>query len=317
MQIEKVKIIIVDSHCDKGILEIHKADGKIYSDASRINVNKTAYGYSVIIPSKIFIDIDYSKYAASILKLFMKHIPNTIFKFTLSYYYESADEYYFDISVAKKVLAMNYFLGTINEMKSIKVFQFDQDEQNMEEIIDLIDSETDDEDDDEFDIEDDEYDDDEDEDDEYDEEDMDPFKFLMNGSYQSASPKRHKSKKSKDRYYDGLIVQTSRSLKHATKAKRSVNRHGVIIADSKNDIRKDEKIIRAFLKEFIPGGGWKKEFREDVLNRWMSSFVISKKRLSKVQKKYRKHKSRGRSSRVSSAMANMLIHNDIWNNPNK
>lgn len=127
-----------------------------------------------------------------------------------------------------------------------------------------------------------------DEDDDYDEDDEDEdaasdiedeFDF---GYTNKMYPKKNKPKKP---YYG-----TSRIWKNSDNIKRSIKRHGVVVTDSKKDVKSDEKIIKEFLKDFIPGGAdWKKEFRKEVLERWMHCYAIEKKRLKKYEKKARKH----------------------------
>lgn len=116
---------------------------------------------------------------------------------------------------------------------------------------------------------------------------------------------------------------SSRILKGATKnPKKQFKRHGIIIASDKSAIKKDEKIIKAFLKDFIPGdSSWIKEFREEVLERWMRMYAISKKRLKKLEKEHRKSKGGKSKSRVSKESAMTFTRNlfsrDEWANPNK
>ena len=104
-------------------------------------------------------------------------------------------------------------------------------------------------------------------------------------------------------------------------AKKMIRRHGVIVANKK-DIRKDERIIREFLKEFFPGNaGWKKEFRSDVAKRWLQMFVVTRgqlKRLEKAARKARRENDSG--DRVSKALdfTQMLFGTrDHWSDPNR
>lgn len=81
------------------------------------------------------------------------------------------------------------------------------------------------------------------------------------------------------------LQNTSRSIKASKHPKRDFNRHGVIIS-KKDAIERDRKTIKGFLKDFIPGDEkWKKEFRNDLLDRWMDMYVITSKKLKKLEKK--------------------------------
>lgn len=81
---------------------------------------------------------------------------------------------------------------------------------------------------------------------------------------------------------------TSKVMKAAKSPKKSYKRHGVLVCKDKSAIKKDEKIIKDFIKDFFPGGAeWKKKFRKELLNRWMSTYVISVKGLKMVEKKMR------------------------------
>ena len=134
--------------------------------------------------------------------------------------------------------------------------------------------------------------------------DLDGFSF--------AEPKQ---KKNKD-YYG-----KSRVWKDSDHIHRSIDRHGVVIS-SKSNLKKDERIIKEFLKEFIPGSqGWKKEFRAELAKRWINVYSISKKKLKSLEKEYRNNKNKKvKRTNMSNAFGlaqKVLKTRDEWFNPNK
>ena len=176
----------------------------------------------------------------------------------------------------------------------------------------------------------DEDDDDEDEDffnrigmnhyDDYDDEDDEenPFDILEDNlkGYNSNHRKRYKNKKTNE-------YPQSRVLRDAKNPKRSINRHGVIICSDKDARKRDEKIIKEFLKDFFPGDSdWKKEFRHDVLKRWMKMYCIAKKDLKELERTHRKAKNANRSNintektlEFTRRLFNVPI--DRWNDPSR
>jgi len=83
---------------------------------------------------------------------------------------------------------------------------------------------------------------------------------------------------------------TSRILKSSKHPKRDVRRHGIIIQSGKPRDR-DERIIKNFLKDFIPGNsGWKKEYRRIIAKRWLNQYSITKKAARKISEKFEKTK---------------------------
>ena len=117
---------------------------------------------------------------------------------------------------------------------------------------------------------------------------------------------------------------SSRVLKSLKNPKKDYKRHGIIVANDKSALKKDEKILREFLKDFIPGkAGWIKDYREDVLERFMRMYAVSKKTLKKLEKHHRKHKgSKGKDGKKISKESAMnftrnILNRDSWNNPNK
>lgn len=107
--------------------------------------------------------------------------------------------------------------------------------------------------------------------------------------------KNKKAKKTKIK-----VIGTSRCVRASKKPKKSYNRHGLLVVSSKKAIEKDERTVKAFLKDFIPGDEkWKKDFRKDLLKRWMRVYVISDGKLKKLEKEYQKKKNPPRKNRSS------------------
>lgn len=128
-----------------------------------------------------------------------------------------------------------------------------------------------------------------------------------------------KKGKGKKKFYG-----SSRVLKSIKNPKKYYKRHGIIVATDKSALKKDEKIIRDFLKDFIPGkAGWIKDYREEVLERFMRMYAISKKSLKKLEKHHRKQ--RGKKSKDGNKISKEkamnftrnLFNKDSWSNPNK
>jgi len=86
----------------------------------------------------------------------------------------------------------------------------------------------------------------------------------------------------------------SRVMKSSKRAKKNIKRHGFLISSNKDARRKDKKIVQAFLKDFIPGNSrWIKEYRAEILVRWMDMYVVSKgvaKRMAKTHEEARRRR---------------------------
>lgn len=145
--------------------------------------------------------------------------------------------------------------------------------------------------------------------------------FSMFDILDEYEPPKNKSKKSKKK--SKISYGRSRVLRAANNPKRAYRRHGVIVCTEKDAIKKDEKVIKEFLKDFIPGDAeWKKDFRKDLLKRWMNLYVITKKQLKYFEKNMHKQVVRNRTNanvertlNITRQLFNVPI--DQWNNPNK
>lgn len=283
-------------------------DGSVKSTQSKINVNKVTDGYSVVYDDNVFVTLSYPSLAASILKLFRANVKDGMFEFGIVYHYETMDRSFFDVGVAKCVLEMHDLMAKIAETGSLPDFVYVPTE-NIEETIDDFQYETETDEDplSMFDG----YDDDDDDDEEVDDEDRDWLEYLGD----NRKKKKKNNKKTSD-YYG-----RSRTWKNAKQPRKQIDRHGVIIASDKDDIRKDKKIIKAFLKDFIPGNSkWKRDFREDVLERWVSMYVISRKQLKQLERQHRKNRRQKNpaTKRLLNSVENLFtVPIDHWSDPTR
>lgn len=251
-------------------------------------------------------DNDIARIAASIIQAFNKNFNDEEINMVIS----------IESKVTKQLAStLQLFVGIAASFNKYSKIHFgsirsnqqhieyeDDDEEDEYDASDLF---TDDEDFNIFDDEDEEdsdYDDDEDDD----EEEFYPFELYADGHIP----------KEKKHYYG-----TSRILKNADNPKRDIKRHGVIIA-SKKDIERDEKIIYDFLKDFIPGGGWKKEFRKEIRDRWIRMLCVEKKKLKKYEKKARKksqYNKKAKTAKRAAQFANNLFTRPIdrWADPTR
>ena len=158
------------------------------------------------------------------------------------------------------------------------------------------------------DYEDDDDEEDEDEDDELGEDDIPGLSGFSFG-------RRRRNKKNS--YYG-----KSRVWKDSNHIRRSINRHGVVIS-TKSNMDRDKKILKEFLKDFIPGNkGWEKSFRAELAKRWMAVYVVSKKQLKNLEKNHRNkknYKSNKNNLKGAFSLASKILapKNDIWFDPNR
>lgn len=277
--------------------------GRVLSNSNEIKVNKVTDGYSIVYASDTFKRIDVCRLSRNIKQLFRTNLPGAIIDIGIYYHYEldNDDEVVFDEDVANWIFTLEHCI--VNDLVD-RTFVYHRTE-SLSETQDYYDemNDPDDEFESMFGLNDFDVDDDDDEDSD------DPFAFMKRSSDR---------KKSKSKSYG-----RSRVLKNAKNPKRAYRRHGVLIARDKDDLRRDEKIIKAFLKEFIPGNsGWKKDLRSDILDRWIRMYALSKKNINKLEKEYR------RSVNVEKNKANadmaldftrklFNVPIDRWNDPSK
>lgn len=96
----------------------------------------------------------------------------------------------------------------------------------------------------------------------------------------------------------GTSHNSSRSFAKAKNKKENIKNHGILIAN-KDHIDRDRKIVKKFLKEFIPGdSNYAQAYRKRILNRWMSVYAISKKQANEIEREFRK---KGRKKSIKTA----------------
>ena len=290
-----------------------------FSTADKIYVNNIPEGYQILFKPGVFESLHDTIHnvVKSIINIFKKNVPNQMISINVVLYNGIASQEFDEtIQALLKILSalknledidmeFNSFSDgkgkLINDPKAFDGDSFESFGRKADHVYyddDAIDSMNDN--------------------DDYIDEEEEDIKSFLNSIYgiNDDDDDRPKKKKDKSSYTKSRIWKNSDNLK------KEINRHGVIISDSKKDIKADEKIIKEFLKEFLPGNSdWKKEFRKDVLDRWMQMYMIEKKQLKKFQKKSRKKRRRARRIDPNKAidLTQRLFNTPIsaWNDPTK
>lgn len=283
--------------------------GTNLSTASTINVSKVPDGYSIVYMASVFEKLDPLNTINYIIKLFMSKLPGKQILVSMEYHFTLKDGMeLFNGYVGNIISDMDDILIEIGNNTSAIVYERSESVDNTIDY--LISSDPDDEDGD-----------DEDDEDDFDPNDFDPNDVggLINLIANEGSRSKKKKSKKKSRDYGESEVL------HETKnAKRCYNRHGVMVCSDKDALKHDQKMIKEFLKDFIPGDAeWKKDFRRDLQKRWMQMYVISKKQLKHLQKKHVKSKSkkrRGIDTEKALDFTRRVFNvpaNSAWNDPNR
>lgn len=278
-----------------------KRDGRIQSSVSEIKVNRCINGYSIVFIDEVFEELNPAQFVASMISLFNKNLHNTMLSVTMQYHY---DDESFDEDTAEAVIRMDDMMLRVMDSGQVLTFGYNGTV-NIDEVFkdwkDATEGDSDGSDDD-------------DDDGLFDSDD--PLGFFLDRNDDEDDEKPHRHHK-----YD---YPHSRVWREAKNPKRAIRRHGVLIAASKGDLKKDEKILKEFLKEFLPGNAeWKREFRSDVAKRWMQMFAISKKQLKHLERQHRKAKARKnkKSSNTEKALdftrRLFSVPVDHWSDPNR
>jgi hypothetical protein len=340
MNTANLKLCIIPSDAELSRVENYypDTDGKIFSTLTEIKVNKVPDGYSILYRANDIKNMDISVLGNNIIKLFMKNIPDTMINIKMIYMYQVIDNNgdsinQIDIPVIHALLKLEEKFTMLPKGNGF-FFNYIRSENLVEIIKGVINSckDIDDDYDDDLDDEDDadlsdyfeslgihdNYMDDDDDYDDDDEEDnslsiLEAYMKDQNNGYVNSS----KSKIRKKGYPESRILDTAKN------PKRSYNRHGVIICNDKESRKRDEKILKEFLKDFFPGDAeWRKEFRKDVLKRWMKMYSISKRDLKELEKTHRKAKNAKRNNVKTEKTLDFTrrlfnVPIDRWNDPSR
>jgi hypothetical protein len=299
------------------LLGFNVADiGNIKSTDTRIKVNtiKNAKdSYSIIYNDDVFTKLSPALFLTNMIKIFSAHIEDPQLNLSLYYDFRTEDEILFDADATESILKLHVLCEEVMEANKVPSLNYIKSD-NIDHLIEIMESVDDNEDD------------DEEEDpynmfDDLDEDDNDLYSDLLGtyakNIYGSDHKKKHKKK-------SGTYYGVSKVWRNANNPKRSINRHGILIASDKDDLEKDEKILKEFLKDFLPGKqNWKKEFRKDVLKRWMKMYAVSKKTMHRLDKEHRKSQQKKSKSHIDTDRALYFTRRlfnvplSSWDDPNK
>ena len=121
------------------------------------------------------------------------------------------------------------------------------------------------------------------------------------------------------------IYRSSRLIRSTKNVKRQIKKHGIIISSDKDNKKYDREIIKSFLKDFIPGDSdWIRIYRRIMLERWMDTFVISKKTAKELQKMHEKNsnkksyqKNKKSQNRVLDLTSKLFNDYDLFSDPSR
>lgn len=296
--------------------------GNAFSTREYLNVNKVEDGYSVIFDTQTLIGLNPQYLINNIMKIFTANLPGENVNISLVYLYEMENDALddkFDMTVAQAIMMLDIMFYRVlgQGASNFRYYRSQSVVDTAETYQDIMEG----------------NDDDDDDDDDPEEGDRefgyggsgDPFGLLTKAlrGYESEDDDDEDDHRKRKPRYDGYY-ESSRVLKSAKNPKRAYHRHGVLVARNKNAIKKDEKIIKAFLKEFIPGSaGWKKDLRDDLLKRWIHVYAVTNKQLRRLEKQHHKAMEERYRPKINTektlAIARQVFNVPIdnWSNPNK
>lgn len=284
--------------------------GTEFATCKHLIVNRVVDGYAILYRADEFSQFNAEIAARNITNILLGWFPN--FQIVLSIYYNfqhvsNSEMGKFDEETAMRVLQFaNYFFEHNGDIEKFKYVNSESIRQVRDILYEMSDE-----------GEEDATDDGETSDGDSSYWESLGFSPMYDGDgYDDADDGHSKKKKGKKHYGHSRLVSNGKS------PKKDYNRHGVLVSRDSDDLNRDRKMIKAFLKDFIPGNArWKRDFRDDLLERWMDAFVIRKKKLHKLEKKMRRKK---KNSKPSAAQAiamgigrQIMTGQDPWNNPNK
>lgn len=297
--------------------------GKTCSTKDKIMVNKVGTDeYTILYFGDVFKGMNIPSLGSNIVNVLQANLKESNIKISIIYHYEfinDDDNDAFSLDVAMKIASLHmYFDKHYKNIPAINnnMIQYICSD-SIIETAERIKDELSDEDDEDEDEENEDTDDEEEDEDEDDEEAETELSKILGGYGDKDKKKGDKKKKDYGR---------SRVFRVAKNPKRSYRRHGVLVCSKKSALKKDEKVIKEFLKDFFPGNAeWKKEFRKDVLKRWMSMYVVTSNKLKQLEKEHHKRmkkKKRYKSSinadkavDLTRRLLNVPI--DTWSDPSK
>lgn len=308
--------------------------GNVLTTSTDIMVNEVKTGYSIVITDEEIMKLQPHVFINNLLKLFRENLPGRACVFELSYFHElndsgndDDDDDVFDMDVAEFILKLDVTFNKFMENTRRKLYFYTRNDSVIEvaEIYaDMLNGDGDDEDD----------------------GDDDPYS-ISTVHYEEGDPTdpldiinralrgvaeddgddededdKPRRKRRHSSYYNGYGA--SHVLRSAKNPKKAYHRHGVLISKNKNAIKKDAKILKEFLKDFIPGNaGWKKDLRNDLVKRWMHLYVVTSKQLKKLEREHRKMVRAQKKPSINTERTLELTKRlftvpvDNWNNPNK
>ena len=300
--------------------------GKKYSSSNQVMVNKTGPdSYTILYKSDVFEELTMPVLGKNIINILMKNLKESEINIGIIYHYEYMatnldEDDVFSTETALNIIQLHIYMDKMFRERTavvngnvIKYTTSDSVIETAEYLKDLSEEESNDSDD--------EYDEDEeyqgDDTDDEDDEEVDVATELSEILKSDYKDKKNKGKKKKE-------YGSSRVFRAAKSPKRAYKRHGVLICSKKSALKKDEKILKEFLKDFFPGNAeWKKEFRKEVLKRWMSMYVVTSNKLKQLEKEYKKKKKKKSHRPIDTNKALDLTRRllnvplDTWSDPSK